>query len=391
MKNYVTILIFLYATWSTPAGEFSGRLMTNGTLYPHAARYDGQEDNEISMAIQLDYHHEWDNANFSFVPFGRITNTDDNGYFADVRELNVQWVAPPWELRIGIGKVFWGATEFVHLVDIINQTDLQDSIDGEAKLGQPMVHLSYPGELGVFEVFLLPYFRERTFPGQKARLRTDPYVDTERPLYEHDRKDKHLDTTVRYSHTLGDWDFGAYYFRGTNREPALIPGINDDGDAVWTPYYEQIRQAGVDLQGVAGEWLFKLETFHRIGQDAKFMAAAGGFEYTIVRVAGTGMDLGIIMEYAYDERGESATMYDNDMMLGLRLAGNDMAGAELLLGISQDLGNSSRAVSLEASRRLNSNWKLSTELRLFHASSTEDPLYGISGDDFIKIGLTYGF
>ena len=40
-----------------------------------------------------------------------------------------------WSLSIGLGKVFWGVTEFNHLVDVINQTDLVEGIDGEAKLG----------------------------------------------------------------------------------------------------------------------------------------------------------------------------------------------------------------------------------------------------------------
>jgi hypothetical protein len=51
-------------------------------------------------------------------------------------------------------------------VDIINQTDLVENIDGEDKLGQPMVHFSYFGDWGVVDFFLLPYLRERTYPGK---------------------------------------------------------------------------------------------------------------------------------------------------------------------------------------------------------------------------------
>ena len=84
----------------------------------------------------------------------------------DIRELFGLWVFERWELGVGIRKVFWGVTESQHLVDIINQTDLVDSIDGEEKLGQPMVNVSIPHEWGTVDLFILPYFRERTFPGR---------------------------------------------------------------------------------------------------------------------------------------------------------------------------------------------------------------------------------
>ncbi len=60
----------------------------------------------------------------------------------DIRELSWIHVGNGWESRVGIRKVFWGVTEGRHLVDIINQTDQVDQVDGEEKLGQPMINLS---------------------------------------------------------------------------------------------------------------------------------------------------------------------------------------------------------------------------------------------------------
>jgi len=45
-------------------------------------------------------------------------------------------------LLVGINSVFWRVVESNHLVDILNQTDLIEDIDGEEKLGQPMISLS---------------------------------------------------------------------------------------------------------------------------------------------------------------------------------------------------------------------------------------------------------
>ena len=47
-----------------------------------------------------------------------------------------------YETKIGVRKDFWGVTETVHRVDILNQTDSVDGFDGEDKLGQPMINLS---------------------------------------------------------------------------------------------------------------------------------------------------------------------------------------------------------------------------------------------------------
>ena len=86
------------------------------------------------------------------------------------------------ELRVGLRKVFWGVTESQHLVDIINQTDLVESLDGEEKLGQPMINYALINDWGTLDLYLLPYFRERTFSGINGRLRSSLYVDTTNPL-----------------------------------------------------------------------------------------------------------------------------------------------------------------------------------------------------------------
>ena len=326
------------------------------------------------------------------MPFGRLDSADSERTHFDIRELNYLWPTDDWELRLGVGKVFWGVTEFVHLVDIINQTDLVENIDEEEKLVQPMVHVSAPRDWGVLDLFLLPVFRERTFPGRKGRLRSALVVDTDHTLYESDDEEHHVDFAVRYSNTIGDWDFGIYHFVGTGREPTLLPGADKKGRAVLTPFYEQINQTGLDVQFVAGQWLWKLESLYRTGQGDGFFASVGGCEYSLVGVAETGMDLGLIGEYAYDDRGDNATTaYENDAMFGLRLAVNDADGTELLAGLIQDLDSPSRALSIEASRRFGSNWKLSLQAWGFLDSAADDLLFNVRDDDFIQVELAYYF
>lgn len=388
----MSLLISLhFFSGSASCHELSGNVAVEGRFFFHDPLYEDQKKDNGSLSVQPEYYHQLDNgAAFTFVPFARIDNADEERTHADIRELNLLWPGDFWEVRLGIGKVFWGVTEFLHLVDIINQTDLVEDIDGEDKLGQPMVKLSLIQDWGVADLFILPYFRERTFPGKKGRLRTALIVDTDKAEYESGAEEHHVDLALRYSHTIGDYDFGIYHFKGTGREPTLLPGVNNRLEPVLIPFYDQIDQTGLEVQRVAGSWLLKLEAIYRTGQGDAYFSCTGGFEYTFTRFLDTRTDLGIIGEAAYDERRNDAPGYlEDDVMFGLRLALNDVASTELLLGATQDLDDQTRSFSLEASRRLGNSWRLSIVSRLFYDPPQNDPFAAIRDDDYIQIELAY--
>jgi len=98
-----------------------------------------------------------------------------------------------------------------------------------------MVHLGLIQDWGLLDLYVLPGFRERTYPGVDGRLRTPLVVDTDQAIYESSAEDKHIDYAARWSHTLGLWDIGVSYFDGTSRDPDLIIGANAAGEAVLIP------------------------------------------------------------------------------------------------------------------------------------------------------------
>lgn len=277
-------------------------------------------------------------------------------------------------------------------MDILNQTDLVEFPDGEEKLGQPMVNFSILRDWGTLDLFLLPYFRERTFPGRKGRLRTALVVDPDQARFESGAKEHHLDLAVRYAKTLDGWDFGFSYFEGTGRQPSLLLGVDSAGQDVLIPLYEQIGQTGLELQRVAAAWLWKLEAIHRSGQAADFEAFTGGFEYTLTGLFETQMDLGVIGEWLYDSRGKkAATPFENDLMIGLRLAVNDVAGTELLMGLVQDMDQASKLVNIEGRRRITDHWTIEIEGLILMQHSENDLLYAQRADDFLQVSLSYYF
>ncbi|MCK5505255.1 MAG: hypothetical protein KAJ10_08835 [Thermodesulfovibrionia bacterium] len=376
-----------------PAYELSGYIEAEGRAFFNDALFPGQERDSASLAIQPEFYHEWGKgSNLTFTPFARIDSADPARSHFDIRELNYLLFNDKWELRIGISKVFWGVTEFVHLIDIINQTDLVEDMDGEDKLGQPMILFSAPRNWGTVNIFILPYFRERTFPGEKGRFRSEFTVDTDNAVYESPAKEHHIDLAVRYSHTIGDWDFGIYHFNGTGREPIIYLDTDADGNPGLVPFYEQIDQTGLDVQAVKGSWLIKLESLYRTGQGEGFFAGVGGIEYSFVNIASSRMDLGLIGEWAYDERGDEATtMFDNDIMAGARLAFNDAASTEALIGLIQDLNSEGTVLSLESGRRIGNSWKINLDSFFVLDSSEEDAVHSLRNDDSVQLEIAYFF
>ena len=389
------LLFLLIAAFNTHAAQWSGYISAEARYFFEDTTDTRQADSSLSVSAQPEFYHEWNNRNqsFTFVPFIRWDNQDDERTHADIRELTYLKASRDWELRLGIRKVFWGVTESQHLVDIINQTDLVENPDGEEKLGQPMINFAWIQDWGTLDLFVLPGFRERTFPGIKGRLRTQPHIDTDQAVYASPRGRDHIDFALRWSHSIGDWDIGLSHFSGTSRDPELVAGLDSRNNPVLVPLYQTIAPPSLDLQLVTEAWLWKLEAISRQGQNGgRYLATVGGFEYTLVGIAESDADLGLIAEYHFDDRHKSApTPFDNDLMLGARLALNDVQSTEALLGIIIDLDGRGNSVSLEASRRFGNSWKATLESRLFNDTAPQDPLAVYRHDDYLQLELAYYF
>lgn len=353
-----------------------------------------QSNSDFSAAIQPEFYTQWNAGtdSFTFTPFARIDQRDDQRSHYDIRELNWLHVGSDWELRAGVGIVFWGVTESQHLVDIVNQTDVVEDIDGEEKLGQPMINLSLIRRWGTLDLFVLPGFRERTFPGRKGRPRISPPVNVAMPVFESGAEEKHVDFALRWSEVFGDWDVGLSHFHGTSRDPLLALDTADPASPSLIPIYDQIDQTGLDVQLTHNSWLWKLEAIRRAGQGDSFFAAVGGFEYTFYGMFDGATDVGLLAEYNYDERPiETRSPFENDVFGGLRFTLNDAQSSEALVGCIFDLDSASRFCNVEASRRLGARWVASLELRTFSSVPALDPFFTLRRDDYVQFELAYYF
>ncbi|MCK4951864.1 MAG: hypothetical protein KAS48_08605 [Gammaproteobacteria bacterium] len=386
---------FFSTIFSNTEVKWSGYTGLELRTFQNGPQYSGQSGRtNLSFVLQPELYLSLTDRNGSlrFTPFFRVDEHDGDRSHYDIRELLWEKVGRDWELRAGIGKVFWGVTESQHLVDIINQTDLAESSDGEDKLGQPMINLALIRDWGTIDLFVLPGFRERTFPGVEGRLRTQPRVDNDQRSYQSSRKKKHIDYAIRWSHSVGDWDMGVSHFIGTSRDPSLVAGTDHTNQTVFIPFYNLIHQTGLDIQATKENWLWKLEAIRRTGQGTSYNAATAGLEYTFYGIVESATDLGIVLEYLYDNRGDAApTALQDDVMLAARFTLNDVQSTEALIGVIVDDRSHARALSIEASRRLGNSWKLGIEARAYQNFPASDLLYTIRNDDYIQIDLNYYF
>ena len=391
---------------ASPVGavELSGRIELEPRGFMQSPAHPGQNRHGLSLAVQPELYHEFDDGGQSllFSPFVRLDSADDERTHFDVRELLYQRVFDAAELRIGIGRVFWGVTESYHLVDVINQTDLVENIDREDKLGQPLLNLTLIRDWGAVDLFVLPGFRERTFPGREGRLRSEPFIDTERATYESGAGRQRIDYAVRWSRAIGDFDIGVAHFRGTSREPRLLPECEDGRSALSTPCnpstvvlaprYEVVNRTSLDVQATRDATLWKLEALHESGQGDTYVAWVAGFEYSWFGINESGMDLGLLVEHLFDDRGgNDPHPLEDDVFAGMRLAFNDEEDTALLAGVIVDMESDATNLTFEASRRVGDDWKVELEARMWTGVAHDDPMSPLRDDDYLQLTLSRFF
>ncbi len=402
MKNIAISIAALsvtshFSAYAENNWDVSGSVGLEARIFPEDPAFIGQSDEFGQVSSIFEAEFEWRSEDrkhqFNFIPWARLDSMDEERTHADARELYYRYRGNDIEAQIGLIKVFWGTTESRHLVDIINQTDAVEDIDGEDKLGQPAIRVGTQQDWGKLEGFILPYFRKQTAPGIEGRLRGPLPLDWENPTFESGDEENNIDFAVRYSHYIGDWDIGLSAFNGTSREATY--NISGDGQR-FIPHYAQISQFGLDLQYTNEAWLWKFESIVREGHGDTFGAFVGGLEYTFYGVTESGADLGLLTEYQFDDREEDFTIAptttaNNDLFIGARYALNDAQDTSLLAGTVIDLDNSSTSALIEAQRRIGSNWSLELEARLFLEADENDPTFFFKDDNAITVRMTRFF
>jgi hypothetical protein len=416
MKNIMKKILALgiavfFASSAIAEVAIYGQVDYEATAYSNDSLNSASDQNfNNSILFQSEVYTKWDDGSQSltFKPFYRFDEMDDERTHGDIRELIWHKVADGYELKAGIGKVYWGVTESNHLVDIVNQTDGVESIDGEDKLGQPIIQLMIERDWGNLDLFVLPYHRERTFAGPEGRLSAGfDYADV---IYQSADEENNIDVAARYYSYIDDLEYAVSVFHGNSREPVI--GVDQLANQA-LPYYPVISQLGVELQYLNEGWAWKFECIHRDGvpedsdplagysvvrtplglivaDDQSYFATTAGFEYTQVGIWDSRVDLGWVVEHMYDSRQKKSSLgaFEHDILLATRWAANNSADSTLLVGAVIDYEYQDYSLSIEGTTRLMAGLSLEVEARVF-APADNAPLYRFRDEDFVKLTLSY--
>ena len=392
LASFKIIVLFAMISSSALASDFSftPSVTTEFRYFPESPAYDGQLE-YFQPSVYFSGEGRWISKDrkkrLQFEPFLRVDVQDDERSHFDIRELNYSQRFSNFDLLIGNAQIFWGVAESRNVVDVINQFDEVENSDETDKLGQPLIRFGKFTDIGRFEVYYLPYFRERTFPGGDGRQRGPLTVDLDNAEYDEGREEWAGDFALRYQHQIDQFDIGIHVFTGTARAPFLKS--NGEGTS-HIPIYQKLTQGGLDIQRTWDAWLLKLEVVIADQSGDNFTSNVFGLEYTFFDFSNSGIDIGILFEGLYDNRDENktaSTLFENDIFVGTRFTWNDFQESELLLGAIIDWKTGSMFSSIEYERRIGENMKFEVEAQYFLAQDSE-PLAQFERDSNLTLRLT---
>ena len=366
-------------------GEMIGELSFDNRYFFNVGLQE-QEKNHSSFSFSPEIFKDDSNRIFHFKAKLRRDSEDSGRNLNDIQELYLINIFEDKEIKFGVSKEFWGVTETSHRVDIVNQTDFTEGFDGEEKLGQPMIKISFERPWGLLDIYALLGFRERNFSGIKGRLRSPLSIKEKNSLYSSSSKNKRVDFAFRWSNYYDNLDIAISHFSGTSREPRFLPSPNKINALV--PLYEVIDQTGLEIQYLLDSLVIKGEVISRSGHGARFTAATYGFEYTQVGFLQTRMDLGWVVEFNHDDRLESSPF-----VLGTRFSFNDIYDSQILSGFIINDRSKELGFLLEASRRIGECCLLSLEGVYFDDTDEDNGkqklFQAFMEDDFLRAEFIY--
>ena len=350
-------------------------------------KYNQSEDKSsvFGQGTFITYLHE-DSSKITIRAIGRYDDKDNNRTYFDLQKFKYEYFLDDATLSIGNDIIFWGVNESFHVVDIINQSNLAENLAGTKKLGQPMLALSLYDEIGDVSIYVMPYFRERIFPGNNGRPRYAAEIEKDTVSYESSKEEKKVDIAIRFSKVVDDFDIGISHFRGNARDPELT--VNQSTLKL-DQYYPILSQTSIDIQATKESWLYKLEALTGKVESENHIKIAGGVEYTFYGVNDSPQDLGIVAEYLFDDR--SSNPFNNETALAIRWNKNDIYATTLLAGAYLDLRGDSNRFFCEYEKRLSDDLKLFLDASLNGHINSKDFTYAFSEDSSLTIKIAKYF
>ncbi|MFO4721074.1 malate transporter [Vibrio cholerae] len=383
---YALLPLSLWASFSGAEEKVEGYIGLAADFYQESSPNSVCCDHFAATMILAPRMSWWNEQGWAvnFTPYMEYEAPSEQG-FINLREANLTYAAESTEWLIGYGLVYWGVTEVYQPVNIVNQYDGRIALGYEEKMGQPMLQMRWLPEWGETQFLILPFHQTRTWrePNQRRALTKPVSSDALHPDGE-----QPLDLASRVNFWQDELDIALSAFYGNSREPLLIETASE-----WQQSYAKIFQFGTELQWTKDDLLVKGEGTLKSGEGSTYGTLVAGFEYSLYGFSFSQGQLGLIAEYTWDNRDTSApaTIYDNDLFLGLRWQANDVSDTELLLSGLFDLDDASQIYKLTASGRINHHWRWVAESYYLSAMANNEPMAYLSSESYLSIKAEFYF
>jgi hypothetical protein len=349
-------IIFLLVISFNILAEVENTLSLNATYYKN-------DKNNLSLNYKTKTFFEM-GSSVAYIDLEFLADNNDNTLFNPL-ELKYKLEHDDYNVVIGFDSVFWGVAESYNPVDVLNRKNLLTPYESKDKLGELMFASEYFFENSTLSAYYLPKFYQQKFLDKDSATGFD--------IAKHIIEDEKNSYGVRYKHIIDNIDLGLSYFSGVSREHQLIPNGNK-----FNIYYPDLAQTGLDIQLTTENALYKLEYANKSYTNDKKYAAVVGIEYMFIA------DIAIngLIEYL---KSDELSVYQNDIMLGLRFDFEDEFGTEGLIGLIYDNEYSSKILTFSGSRRINNNSKIETNLAIYNADDKDTLLKNVDN----SLTLTY--
>ena len=361
--------------------ETSGSLEITGSYFPKSL--DQSFNTNITAEAKVMGYEDLSDFQLVYEFIFRKSLNDSGMDIVEPRQFFLSKTFGEIDAYLGYRHTFWGVVESRNLVDLINQHDMAAGISSDNRLGAPSISFeAYLGS-GDFQYWYIPRFRERTFNEKNAHPGFGlPVLPAQ---FAHTRGSKAPDHAIRYGNSIGEIDYAVSVFDGTAREPLIR--VEEMGSIL--PYYEQMRSVGLELQYTGDSILYKFEGLTGTQGEEDFDAAVMGTEKTVYSIFATQWDMGLIIEYQYDDRVQA--LIDRTLVSGIRLTANDEFDTSLLVLYTVDDEFSQSLFGLEASRRLRNGMTLDLNYLLYNSDEQNLPFYSLVDDSEFSLTLGYYF
>lgn len=375
------------------AGAPRGNLALDVAAYPEAPLFDDQDDSRLqpSLSASVDWTARLSrDLRFDFSAYGRAGAHAEDSLFGDIKESLLRFRVADTDFKAGVVQENWSVLEAWNPVDIVNQRDLAEDYQGDAKRGQPGLTATTRLNDWVLSAYLLPYSRERRIAEGKDRLRNLPA-----PLRDSEFEDGQGRSSfaLRGQYRLGDFDLALSHFVGHAREPIYRPVVGGTGLVGFDELYERISQTGAELQYVIGDSVLKGEVIYRSADSGDFAAAGIGSETTFNQFSNGFDSVTLYLEAYYDGRDEPAplTPFQRDIYVGARYNRNDVYDSLVDVRLTHDLEFHSNLVDVRASRRLGKQQILELQLLAPLSVDSDSALRGYENDQRLKLSWAWYF